>query len=59
MYMEGRITRRLHAVVTNSKAVSDSTTLTPVDRLDNNIYDSHGAAKIHPKDSIRNDKDQL
>jgi thaumarchaeosortase len=59
MYVEGRITRRLHSAVTNSKAVSTSTTLTPVDHLDNNTYDSHGAAKIHPKDSIKNDKDQL
>jgi thaumarchaeosortase len=59
MYMEGRITRRLHSVVTNSKAVSTSTTLTPVDRLDNNTYNSHGPAKIHSKDSIKNDKDQL
>jgi hypothetical protein len=60
MHMEGKITRRLQAVVTNSKTVSTNTTPTPVvDHLDDNSCDSHSAVTIDPKDSIKNDKDKL
>ena len=60
MYMEGKITRRLQAVVTNSKTVSTNTTPTPVvDHLDDNSCDSHSAVTIDPKDSIKNEKDKL
>jgi thaumarchaeosortase len=52
MSIEGKITRRLKPPVTNSK--------TRLDHLDdnNNIYDSNSAAMIHPKDSIKSDKDK-
>jgi thaumarchaeosortase len=59
MYMERKITRRLHSAITNSKPISTSATLTPVDHLDNKSYDSHSAATIDPKDSIEDDKDKL
>jgi thaumarchaeosortase len=59
MYVEGKITRRLQTVATNSKTIPTSTTLTPVDHLDNNSYDSHSAVTIDPKDSIKSDKDKL
>jgi thaumarchaeosortase len=59
MYMEGKITRRLQAVVTNSKTVSTNTTPTPVDHLDDNSCDFHSAVTIDPKDSIKNEKDKL
>ena len=55
MYVEGKITRRFQAVVTNSKIVSSSTT----DHLDNNSYDSNSSATIHPKgNSVTNNKDE-
>jgi thaumarchaeosortase len=54
MFIEGKITRRLKAAATNQKIVSSTTTITPVEPLDND----NNAATIHSKDSL-NDKDKL
>ena len=66
MFIEGKITRKLQiaAGTTNpKKTVSSTTTITPVDPLDNNSdsynNNNNNAAAIHPKDSLKNEKDKL
>jgi thaumarchaeosortase len=66
MFIEGKITRKLQiaAGTTNpKKTVSSTTTITPVDPLDNNSdsynNNNNNAPAIHPKDSLKNEKDKL
>jgi thaumarchaeosortase len=60
MLIEGKITRKLHVAVTNPKTASSTTIVTPVDPLNNNSDDyNNNAATIHPKGSLKNDKDKL
>jgi exosortase/archaeosortase family protein len=60
MFIEGKITRKLQVAATNSKIVSSATIVTPTDPLNNNSEDyNNDTAAIHPKDSLRNDKDKF